>query len=174
MSLAFQAEAQDEQFLAELLALLDVEEEVWLTPLTPDEPLEELPKPKLKRLRPHPNSGAEIKPKRRRRGVATPRLRNKANIELLRHEVSGLEALLASLQHSRREAAVLASSQADSRWKVIAMRQSCERAHAESLNSGLKRMLAQQYMLTQSLTHVLNQWREQPGPAPSFSASACV
>ncbi|KAL3670716.1 hypothetical protein V7S43_003904 [Phytophthora oleae] len=168
MSLHFKAEPTDEQFLTEVLSLLDVD---WPSSSAVSEPLGggfSTPKPKLRKLRPRTNSDAAVKPKRVRKET-TPRVRNKAKIELLRHEVKGLEAVLASLQNSRRGAAILEHRRAGSLWKIIAMKQSHERQMAEHRNVGLKRMLVQQYTLTRSLTRVLDEL-----PAPDLRLSACI
>lgn len=167
MSLLFEAEPTDGQFLDEIIALLDVDEGTWPSPSTPNG---DSPEPNQGNLRPRAKSDSAVKPKRIRKDT-TPRVRNKAKIELLRHEIKGLEAVLASLQNSRRGAAILERRRAQSLWKIIAMRQSHQRQRAEQRNSGLKRMLAHQYTLTRSLTHVLDEYTDLP--APDLSLSAC-
>ncbi|KAG1712795.1 hypothetical protein DVH05_000530 [Phytophthora capsici] len=169
MSLHLETEPADEQFLAEIISLLDVE---WSSSSEVSEPLTGgSSKPKLRELRPRATNGITVKPKRVRKET-TPRVRNKAKIELLRHEIKGLEAVLASLQNSRRGAAILGHRRAGSLWKIIAMKQSHERQIAEHRNTGLKRMLAQQYTLTRSLTHVLEEWTDLP--SPDLRLSACI
>ncbi|KAK1935718.1 hypothetical protein P3T76_010413 [Phytophthora citrophthora] len=172
--LHLETEPADEQFLAEIISFLDVD---WPSSSTASEPLtggssKSTSTQKLRRLRPRATSGdAVVKPKRVRKET-TPRVRNKAKIELLRHEIKGLEAVLASLQNSRRGEAILEHRRAGSLWKIIAMKQSHERQLAENRNMGLKRMLAQQYTLTRSLTHVLDEWTDLP--APDLRLSACI
>ncbi|KAG6958806.1 hypothetical protein JG687_00009177 [Phytophthora cactorum] len=134
MSLSSQTQATDEQFLTEILPLLEADEESWKEP--------------------------------------TPRLRNKGKIELLRHEVKGLEAVLASLQNSSRGAAILERRRAGSLWRIVAMKQSHERHLAEQRNMGLKRMLIEQYSFTRSLTHVLDESTNLP--AMDLRLSACI
>ncbi|KAG7379881.1 hypothetical protein PHYPSEUDO_008039 [Phytophthora pseudosyringae] len=166
MSLVSDAEPTDEQFLAEVLSLLDVEQGSWPYAQTPPRP-----KPKLSRL--HPRAGSSdttAKPKRIRKD-ATPRVRNKAKIELLRHEIKGLEAVLASLQNPGRGAAILERRRVSSLWKIIARKQSHERQLAEQRNMGLKRMLVQQYALTRSLTRTLDEWTELPATERAFQLS---
>ncbi|EGZ08714.1 hypothetical protein PHYSODRAFT_288596 [Phytophthora sojae] len=123
------------------------------------------PQPTLKRLRPRANSDTAVKPKRVRKDT-TQRVRNKAKIELLRHEIKGLEAVLASLQNSKRR---VDWHRTDSMWKIIAARQSYERERAEHRNLGLKRMLSQQCALTRALSSVLTQWDNLPIPDIGFS-----
>ncbi|KAG1699907.1 hypothetical protein DVH05_012346 [Phytophthora capsici] len=171
MSLHLETEPADEQFLAEIISLLDVD---WPSSSEVSEPLtgsSSTPTPKLRKLRPRATNDTVVKPKRVRKET-TPRVRNKAKIELLRHEIKGLEAVLASLQNSRRGAAILEHRRAGSLWKIIAMKQSHERQIAEHRNTGLKRMLAQQYTLTRSLTHVLDEWTDLP--SPDLRLSACI
>ncbi|KAE8905126.1 hypothetical protein PF005_g30691 [Phytophthora fragariae] len=166
MSLAFETEQADEQFLAEVLAVLDVEEA---------EAVQEPPQPKLKRLRPRAKSDTTVKPKRIRTDstpVESPRVRNKAKIELLRHEIKGLEAVLASLQSSKQMTAKLEWHRANSMWKIIAIRQSHERERAEHCNMDLKRMLFQQCALTRSPSSVLTLWDSLP--VPDVSLSMCT
>ncbi|KAF1792905.1 hypothetical protein GQ600_8160 [Phytophthora cactorum] len=134
MSLSSQTQATDEQFLTEILPLLEADEESWKEP--------------------------------------APRLRNKGKIELLRHEVKGLEAVLASLQNSSRGAAILERRRAGSLWRIVAMKQSHERHLAEQRNMGLKRMLIEQYSFTRSLTHVLDESTNLP--ATDLRLSACI
>ncbi|KAG6618571.1 uncharacterized protein IUM83_01131 [Phytophthora cinnamomi] len=163
MSLSFEPQQADEQFLSEVLALLDVE----AAEAVPG-PQQSAQTPKLKRLRPRANSDTAAKPKRVRKDT-TPRVRNKAKIELLRHEIKGLEAVLASLQSSKRGNPKLEWHRADSMWKLIATRQSYERERAEHRNLGLKRMLVQQCALTRSLSSVLTQWDSLPAADISLS-----
>ncbi|ETI41743.1 hypothetical protein F442_12936 [Phytophthora nicotianae P10297] len=165
MSLSSEVQATDEQFLTEILSLLDVDE--GRLPLSGD-----LPQPKLRKLRPHPESDIVVRPKRIRK-EPTPRVRNKAKIELLRHEVKGLEAVLASLQNSSRGATTVERRRAASLWRIIAMKQSHERQLAEQRNMGLRRMLFEQFSLTRSLTHVLDEWTNLPSTDLSLSASHC-
>ncbi|KAG6957867.1 hypothetical protein JG688_00010784 [Phytophthora aleatoria] len=134
MSLSSQTQVTDEQFLTEILPLLEADEESWKEP--------------------------------------TPRLRNKGKIELLRHEVKGLEAVLASLQNSSRGAAILERRRAGSLWRIVAMKQSHERHLAEQRNMGLKRMFIEQYSFTRSLTHVLDESTNLP--ATDLRLSACI
>ncbi|KAG3109966.1 hypothetical protein PI124_g18320 [Phytophthora idaei] len=171
MSLSSQTQATDEQFLTEILPLLETDEESWSSSFAIDEPLSgdpPQPKPILRKLRPHP---AATKTKRIRK-EPTPRLRNKGKIELLRHEVKGLEAVLASLQNSSRGAAILERRRAGSLWRIVAMKQSHERHLAEQRNMGLKRMLIEQYSFTRSLTHVLDESTNLP--ATDLRLSACI
>ncbi|KAF4038347.1 hypothetical protein GN244_ATG09518 [Phytophthora infestans] len=119
MSLSPELQATDEQFIADILSLLDVDEGSWssnptiVDPLSGDSPQ---PKTKYKRLHPHPKNDAVVRRKRIRKEL-TPRVRNKDKIELLRHEIKGLEAVLASLQNSNRAAAILERRRAGSLWR---------------------------------------------------------
>ncbi|GMF42540.1 unnamed protein product [Phytophthora fragariaefolia] len=162
MSLPTGTQQADEQFLADVLALLDVD-----AAETELEPPQCSPEPTRKRQRPSTSSDTAAKPKRVRKD-ATPRVRNKAKIEILRHEIKGLEAVLASLQNSKRRAIDLGRRQAGSLWKFIASKQSFERERAEHQNMGLKRMLSQQCAFTRFLSMVLTEWDNLPIPDSSF------
>ncbi|KAE8977253.1 hypothetical protein PF004_g23313 [Phytophthora fragariae] len=111
-------------------------------------------------------------------GPTTPRLRNKAKIELLRREIASLEAELEALQQSKRTRAIQPQSHTSqpadslSAWKGIASRQSKEREQAQLRNQGLKKMISEQHTLTMSLSSVLNEWTRLPLPASTLSA--CV
>ncbi|KAE8987222.1 hypothetical protein PR003_g22873 [Phytophthora rubi] len=163
MSLPFEAGQTDEQFLAEVLDILGVEEAE-----TVKEPPQHSPQSKLKRVRPRTNSETAVKPKRVRKDL-TPRVRNKAKIELLRHEIKDLEAVLATLQNSKQKTPKLEWHRADSMWKIIATRQSHERERAEHRNMGLKRMLFQQCALTRALFTQCDSL-----PVPDVRLSACM
>ncbi|KAG1699908.1 hypothetical protein DVH05_012347 [Phytophthora capsici] len=111
----------------------------------------------MKMLHTRPASDSEAEPKRKKRAT-TPRIRNKAKIELLRHEVESLEAELKALQRSKRRTGVLATTYkkftSDPLWKAIAIRQSKERERAIRCNEGLREMLEEQQMLTVLLSGV--------------------
>ncbi|KAL4163042.1 hypothetical protein KRP22_015156 [Phytophthora ramorum] len=58
-------QSDDEQFfVTEILALLDFDDDSWPAPNSPDEPLGCVRKPKLKKLRPHPDTVTEVKSKK--------------------------------------------------------------------------------------------------------------
>ncbi|KAF1792772.1 hypothetical protein GQ600_12877 [Phytophthora cactorum] len=165
MSLSSQTQATDEQFLTEILPLLEADEESWSSSFAIDEPLT---KADPEETTSSPGSHQDETDQER----TPPRLRNKGKIELLRHEVKGLEAVLASLQNSSRGAAILERRRAGSLWRIVAMKQSHERHLAEQRNMGLKRMLIEQYSFTRSLTHVLDESTNLP--ATDLRLSACI
>lgn len=160
--MSFLLEDSDAHFyVPDILALLDFEEESWARTLkVTEEPLVVACESKL---RPHP----ETKSKKRKR-AATPRLRNKGKIELLRREIEGLETELEALQRSK-PMATSTNCHTESVWKGIASRQSNERERAERCNAGLRRMLSEQQVLTTSLSGVLSEWTSLSMPDSSRS-----
>ncbi|KAL4088166.1 hypothetical protein PRIC1_012593 [Phytophthora ramorum] len=173
MSLVCDANQSDDEqfFVTEILALLDFDDDSWPAPNSPDEPLGCVRKPKFKKLRPHPDTVTEVKSKKSK-PPTTPRLRNKAKIELLRHEIKALEAVLASLQHSKRGAVVPEQRRVESLWRIIAMRQKYKREQAEFQNMKLKKMIAEQNRLTGSLCSALDEWKRFPAPDLTFNVSS--
>ncbi|KAG7379882.1 hypothetical protein PHYPSEUDO_008040 [Phytophthora pseudosyringae] len=170
--MSFLLEDSDAQlFVPEILAMLDFDDASWSMVWGEEEPLVAACEPRPKTLRPRPvgdTEAAEPKPKKRKR-VATPRLRNKAKIELLRCEIESLEAALAALQRSKRVAGSLpttdtsSAATAERLWEGIASRQSRERERALRCNQRLKTMIAEQQTLTVSLSRLLS---EDPSPPP--------
>lgn len=160
-------------FAPDVLNLLDSNEGTWPVPLVQSEPAAHDRKTKPPQSK-H-DSNKKTKPRVRKR-PATPRLRNKAKIELLRREIASLEEELEALQQSNRTLAIQAQSRKTSpttdsslsAWKGIASRQSKERERAQLRNKGLKKMISEQHMLTMSLSSVLS---ELSGLS---SLSACV
>ncbi|KAE9075138.1 hypothetical protein PF005_g24471 [Phytophthora fragariae] len=151
-----------------IAALLDFDGDSWPVALVlKDEPPPHDREPKVSTTKP-----------RARKRPATPRLRNKAKIELLRREIASLEAELEALQQSKRTRAIQPQSHTSqpadslSAWKGIASRQSKEREQAQLRNQGLKKMISEQHTLTMSLSSVLNEWTRLPLPASTLSA--CV
>ncbi|ETI41745.1 hypothetical protein F441_13008 [Phytophthora nicotianae CJ01A1] len=160
-------------FIPEILAALDFTETSWPMDFVKDEPLIVACDLNTKMLRPPSDTEAgsrvteagSILKKRKR--AATPRVRNKEKIELLRHEIESLEAELESLQRSKRMTRVLTTSDENSVWKGIASRQSRDRERALRCNEGLKRRLTEQQLLTKSLSGVLSEWTSLPLPSPT-------
>jgi hypothetical protein len=173
-SFLFELEANDEPFFAMDVSDLLADEESWTatdTALLDAVPVTFEPaSPSLKRLRPRGGTVGgeqEPKPKRVRKSSAgRPRLRNKGKIELLRREIQSLEAELETMQHPSPGPE---SCHTDELWKIIAMKQSQEREHAEEENRALKRLLSAQCTLTSSLSGVMSECRELLGPDPSLS-----
>ncbi|OWZ10472.1 hypothetical protein PHMEG_00016674 [Phytophthora megakarya] len=128
-------------FFPEILAMLDMDDIKWPVAFMKEEPLVELKPIKLL-----PLSEPRLK---KRKKPATPRLRNKAKIELLRQEVKTLEAEVEALQRSKQEAETQ-KCRADPVWKTIALRQQQERDRAVQCNERLKRILHEQQRLTMS------------------------
>ncbi|KAG6618572.1 uncharacterized protein IUM83_01135 [Phytophthora cinnamomi] len=167
-------ESNAQPYVPDILALFDLDGESWPAPLVvKDEPAAHECKSKAT------NRAKPASPAKARKRPATPRLRNKAKIELLRREIAGLEAELEALQQSRRlRAARPPSTQsrpADaslSAWKDIAWRQSKERERAQLRNAGLKKLISEQHVLTVSLSGVLSEWAGLSLPASNLSA--CV
>ncbi|KAK1935717.1 hypothetical protein P3T76_010412 [Phytophthora citrophthora] len=119
-------------------------------------------------LHPRPTSDLKVEPTRKKRAT-TPRIRNKARIELLRQEIEVLEAELEALQRRKQMTGVLATtlkkSTPDPLWKAIATRQSKERERALRCNEQLREMIAEQQMLTVLLSGVLTEWISNPDQA---------
>ncbi|KAG6613746.1 uncharacterized protein IUM83_18527 [Phytophthora cinnamomi] len=169
----FEPEVSDEQVsLPEILAMLDgvLESDITVESLSCDAAsVSADPESRsLKKLRPRPRDDGdqkEPKPKRGRRPTAArPRLRDKGKIELLKREIQSLEEELETLKQTERDDASPEEHQANSLWKIIAMKQSEEREKAEAQNKALKCLLSKQCTLTTSLSGVLSEWTSLPAP----------
>ncbi|RLN65941.1 hypothetical protein BBJ28_00008038 [Nothophytophthora sp. Chile5] len=159
-------ESEDQSFITEILALLDVDEWSGQHDQSAARSGDEAPRPnKAKRGRDHRQ--VAVLQERKQRAVAyRPRLRNKGKIEELRRQIEGLETQLADLRRQERAADSTSRWKRNMTpmWKVIATKQSQERERAELRNVSLKKMLKSQYSLTGSLSLVLNEWTDLPVP----------
>jgi phosphoribosylanthranilate isomerase len=138
----------------DILMLLDLDEEHWLA-----KDAAPLVEPKAQ--------DHNAKPKKKRKSPSTPRVRNKAKIELLHREVKSLKAELEALQQLKQSPATrprqLARAHTEPVWKAIALRQMQERGRAERRNQDLKIMLSEQHVLTMLLGGALREWPASPG-----------
>lgn len=166
--MSFLLDPSDEQFIIpDILALLEVEDDKAL--LTVNTSRTPARRTKVRKLNARPIKKEAATPRRPCQAKASPpRLRNKGKIELLRREIEQLEAELQQLQQLQ-EAAPTSPEElnANSLWKVVAMKQSQARELAEDRNRKLRRLLSAQCALTSSLSGVLDQWTALPGPNTS-------